>query len=184
MLTEGKTRGGMSPKNVSEPSIKPLTPPAPVPKCNCDRDSNGTLQCPVHSKKPVMSERERQWIEFSERVLKHLREYTVPQYGDVGEDEITNYTVKDCVKQVEKYAKRYGSQSREGQQELDFIKIAHYAQCSWDKFIHKKEHFDEEYEIVVYDNILTNHDIRVFEYIGMFVEGEKQKYVYKRNIKL
>lgn len=80
------------------------------------------------------SEREKQWIEFSERVRKHLRDYTVPQYGDVGEDEITNYTIEDCVNQVSKYAKRYGSQSRDGQQELDFVKIAHYCQCAWEKY--------------------------------------------------
>lgn len=120
--------------------------------CNCHKDSNGTLQCPEHSKRsyfdytgeeimehingspPSMSEREKQWLEFSERVEKHLREYTVPQYGDVGEDLITGYNVNDCVEQVTKYTKRYGSQSREGQQELDFVKMAHYIQCAWEKY--------------------------------------------------
>ena len=81
-----------------------------------------------------MSERERQWLEFSEKVATHLREYTVPQYGDVGEDAITDYTAQDCIKQVEKYAKRFGSQSRQGQQNLDFLKIAHYVQCADEKY--------------------------------------------------
>lgn len=81
-----------------------------------------------------MSERERQWLEFSDAIAKHLREYTVPQYGDVGEDEITDYSVEDCVQQISKYAKRYGSNSREGQQHLDFMKMAHYAQCAWEKY--------------------------------------------------
>lgn len=81
-----------------------------------------------------MSERERQWLEFSDAIAKHLREYTVPQYGDVGEDEITGYSVEDCVTQISKYAKRYGSNSRQGQQELDFMKMAHYAQCAWEKY--------------------------------------------------
>lgn len=105
--------------------------------CNCDTDSNGTKVCPVCTCTPPMSEREKQWLEFSERVAKHLREYTVPQYGDVGEDEITNYTDKTCVEQVCKYGKRFGSQSREGQQELDFVKMAHYTQCAWEKYLNK-----------------------------------------------
>jgi len=63
-----------------------------------------------------------------------LREYTVPQYGDVGQDEITNYTADDCVKHLQRYAKRFGTQSRQGQQHLDFMKIAHYAQCAWEKY--------------------------------------------------
>jgi hypothetical protein len=81
-----------------------------------------------------MTKREQQWKEFSDAIAKHLREYTVPQYGDVGEDEISKYSVEDCVKQVEKYAKRYGSNARQGQQELDFMKMAHYAQCAWEKY--------------------------------------------------
>jgi len=81
-----------------------------------------------------MSEREQQWWTFAYEVANHLRDYTVPQYGDVGEDAITDYSTQDCVTQVEKYAKRFGTQSREGQQELDFLKIAHYVQCAWEKY--------------------------------------------------
>jgi len=84
-----------------------------------------------------MSEREQQWWRFAEEVATHLREYTVPQYGDVGEDEITNYTSKDCVEHIKRYVKRHGSQSREGQQVLDFLKIAHYAQCASEKHINR-----------------------------------------------
>jgi hypothetical protein len=81
-----------------------------------------------------MSVREFQWREFSEAIAKHLREYTVPQYGDVGDDEITNYSAEDCVKHLQRYAARFGTQSRQGQQHLDFMKIAHYAQCAWEKY--------------------------------------------------
>jgi len=92
-----------------------------------------------------MSEREKQWHEFAERVATHLREYTVPQYGDVGEDLITNYTARDCVEQISKYAKRFGSQSREGQQELDFVKIAHYTQCAWEKWNNMETEPESDY---------------------------------------
>lgn len=110
-LTEGKTRANV--KKQDGNSIRPIAPPPPM--------------------KP-MSKREQQWRDFSEAVASHLRDYTVPQYGDVGDDEITNYTVGDCVTHLSRYAKRYGTQSRAGQQKLDFMKIAHYAQCAWEKY--------------------------------------------------
>ncbi len=108
-LTEGKTKSRIKHQ---EPTTRPISPP------------------PI---RPKMSKREEQWKEFSDVVAEHMRNYTVPQYGDVGEDEITNYSVEDCVNHISRYSKRYGTQSREGQQELDFMKIAHYAQCAWDK---------------------------------------------------
>jgi len=147
--------------------------------CNCDRDSNETLQCFEHSKQLATSEREKQWLEFSERVAKHLREYTVPQYGDVGEDEITNYAVEDCVKQVEKYAKRYGSQSREGQQELDFVKMAHYTQCAWEKYEEPlTPHETGEYNLRVFYVKLDGKD--GFEYMGMAKDQNgKTIYIYR-----
>lgn len=92
----------------------------------------------INEKPKSISEREKQWQEFSDLVATHLREYTTPQYGDVGEDEITNYTVETCLEQVRKYCKRYDTQSRDGQQELDFIKMAHYTQCAWEKYNNKK----------------------------------------------
>jgi hypothetical protein len=130
-----------------------------------------------------MSEREKQWLKFSDRVVRHLREYTVPQYGDVGDDEITNYSVEDCVKQVEKYAKRYGSQSREGQQELDFIKIAHYVQCAWDKHENGEPKTQYGYELIGF-TIEVSKDLLEqdgLEFVGSFdVEGETN-YFYRRN---
>ena len=133
-LTEGKTMGSMCPKNVSVAALRPQSPPPSSVNPPPFTSGDGEL---VVSK--FMSEREKQWIEFSDRVAKHLREYTVPQYGDVGEDEITGYTIEDCVNQVSKYTKRYGSQSRDGQQELDFVKMAHYIQCAWEKYGNLKE---------------------------------------------
>ena len=107
--------------------------------CGCDRPEQPQ----------PMTERERQWKEFSDAVAEHLREYAVPQYGDVGEDEITGYSTEDCVTHLSRYAKRYGTQSRKGQQKLDFMKIAHYAQCAWEKY---NDNVDED------EYILTDMD--------------------------
>jgi hypothetical protein len=77
-----------------------------------------------------MSNRGKQWVAFSHHVLRHIEHYTVPQYGDEGDDLASNYTVEDCNKAIEKYLKRSGRNRREGQDQLDYIKIAHYAQMA------------------------------------------------------
>jgi hypothetical protein len=70
------------------------------------------------------------WVEFSGQVLNHIEVYTVPQYGDKGEDQATEYTVEDHIKQAQKYLSRFGRNSRPGQEMLDFRKAAHYIQMA------------------------------------------------------
>jgi len=74
-----------------------------------------------------MSNRGKQWLEFSDKVFRHIEKYVVPQYEDAPNDPVEEWTAGQCVKAIEKYTKRFGKNSREGQQELDFLKIAHYA---------------------------------------------------------
>jgi hypothetical protein len=74
-----------------------------------------------------VSNRGRQWLEFSEIVLKHIEEYTVPQYGDEPDDQIEDWTAKECVRAINKRCSRYGSNSRDNQELLDLKKIAHEA---------------------------------------------------------
>ena len=71
--------------------------------------------------------RATEWLNFQSLVFNHIETYCIPQYGDKGEDPCTNYTDIEFAKQIEKYIKRYGKNSREGQQQLDLLKIAHYA---------------------------------------------------------
>lgn len=73
------------------------------------------------------------WITFNTAVYDHIVNYVIPQYGDEGEDLATDYTVEDCMKQVEKYAKRFGRSSRPGESQRDLLKIAHYTQKAWSK---------------------------------------------------
>lgn len=111
-----------------------------------------------------MSLRSDDWKEFSDMVIKHLDEYTVPQYGDKDVDEIGKYSVHDCVQVIKKYANRYGTNAREGQQLLDFMKIAHYAQCAWEKekqIIPKQSFVFNTYADMVDDVQLEKH-IRKF----------------------
>lgn len=81
----------------------------------------------------ILSKRGFAWVLFAEEVLKHVNNYTVPQYGDAGEDQVTNYSVEDCIKQALKYLNRHGKNAREGQEKLDMLKAAHYIQLACEK---------------------------------------------------
>ena len=78
-------------------------------------------------------ERGDEWIEFSKKVLNHINDYTVPQYNDFPLDEITKFTPEECMSQIQRYVARFGKNARVGQDELDLIKIAHYACTIWSK---------------------------------------------------
>ena len=80
-----------------------------------------------------ISEKGKDWIKFSNDVAAHIETYVVPQYGDKHEDECKEYTSADCLQQIKKYAARHGKNSRPGQDKLDLIKIAHYAQMAAEK---------------------------------------------------
>ena len=81
-----------------------------------------------------MSTRGEEWSQFADEVLQHIEVYTVTQYGDKGEDQVTEYTVEDCLTQVKKYLARYGKNQRPGQEHLDFFKAAQYIQMAYNIF--------------------------------------------------
>ena len=80
-----------------------------------------------------MSLRGNDWTLFQTKVYEHIETYTVPQYGDKGDDEADSFTAEDCVKQIKRYTARHGRNSRDGQDKLDLLKIAHYAQLAYTK---------------------------------------------------
>ena len=82
--------------------------------------------------KTKTSNRGNDWNNFSEKVLDHIEKYTVPQYGDKGEDQCTEFTIQDFQTQLKKYTNRMGKNSRPGQDKLDLLKICHYAQMLHD----------------------------------------------------
>jgi hypothetical protein len=96
-----------------------------------------------------LSLRAKDWIEFSMKVLAHIESYTIPQYGDKGADQITNWTAEECLKAVKKRLDRFGRNSRDNQQELDFMKMAHEVQLAYDKYLESPEETDVcEWELV------------------------------------
>ena len=85
-----------------------------------------------------MSLKGEDWLDFSFTVASHIEHYAVPQYGDKGSDEVDEYTAEDCVKHIKRYIARHGKNSRPDQDELDMLKIAHYAQMTYTKLQEQK----------------------------------------------
>ena len=77
--------------------------------------------------------RGQQFEWFANQVIEHIETYTVPQYGDYPNDQVEEWTPELCIAQIGKYSARFGKNSREGQELLDLIKIAHYAQIAYSK---------------------------------------------------
>lgn len=84
-----------------------------------------------------LSERGKDWVAFSNEVLQHIEDYTVPQYKDKGEDQCTEFTTADFITQMKKYLNRVGRNARPGQDRLDMLKICHYAQMLADRLSDK-----------------------------------------------
>lgn len=84
----------------------------------------------IYTEKPV-SKRGQAWLKFASKVLQHIEEYTVPQYGDEGEDIATDYKVEDSLNGAKKYIARFGRNARDGEQFRDFLKAAHYIQMAF-----------------------------------------------------
>jgi hypothetical protein len=92
---------------------------------------------------PSPSRRSIEWTNFSAIVFSHIENYTVPQYGDKGHDQCSEFTEADFITQMKKYLNRYGKNSREGQQRLDLLKIAHYAGMLYTKLGEKEQELDK-----------------------------------------
>ena len=81
----------------------------------------------------MVSNRGEDWLEFAAKVLDHIEDYTVPQYGDRPNDYVETWTPEVCLLAMGKYIARFGTNQRKGQEKLDLLKIAHFAQLTYDK---------------------------------------------------
>ena len=66
------------------------------------------------------------WLKVSERVLRHIEDYTVPQYGDAPNDAIEGWSIEECFKQTERYLSRRNTSMRPKEKALDILKSIHY----------------------------------------------------------
>jgi predicted RNA-binding Zn-ribbon protein involved in translation (DUF1610 family) len=94
-----------------------------------------------------MSRRVDEWNKYSEIVSGHIKNYTIPQYGDMPDDMISTWSVDDCIKAIKRYCDR-SSVSRRGELESlrDLVKIGHYACIALNKkaALYKKEGLNTE----------------------------------------
>jgi len=81
----------------------------------------------------MTSKRGKDWVRFANEVAEHIEKYTVPQYGDEGNDIITDQTAQYCVDHAKRYLARFGRSSRPDNELLDLKKAAHYLQMAHDK---------------------------------------------------
>ena len=68
------------------------------------------------------------WRDFSLRVMEHIEDYTVPQYGDYPDDQMTDAEIAEIKGSLKRYVNRINSNAR-GQEEAlrDCLKIASYS---------------------------------------------------------
>jgi len=82
-----------------------------------------------------MSKRGELWQKFSQKVLTHINEYTVPQYGD-WPDQMSTYDIDTLINHIQRYVSRVKTNARGLETSiLDSIKIAHYASELHDRLI-------------------------------------------------
>ena len=75
------------------------------------------------------SYRELLWDIFSEQVVHHVGTYTVPQYGDFPDDQLSDFTEADIKTQIHRYVNRMDTNARGDIEAMrDLFKICHY--CS------------------------------------------------------
>ena len=80
-----------------------------------------------------------EWLEFACLVQEHVEGYTIPQYGDFPNDQVTAWSAQQCVDQVHKYCERFGRGRRGPEEELrDLLKMAHYACVAHAKLSERK----------------------------------------------
>jgi hypothetical protein len=91
--------------------------------------------------------RMKEWMDFSGITLQHIRNYTIPQFGDVPNDNLSTWSIEDCLKAINRYVTRNLNENRRGQREAmrDMVKIAHYACVIFWK-MYSKQKFDEAEE--------------------------------------
>ena len=70
-----------------------------------------------------------EWSNFSANVDHHIRNYTIPQYGDFPDDQCEqDFDECDIASNIKRYANRVGRGRRGIDEQLrDCLKMAHYA---------------------------------------------------------
>ena len=94
-----------------------------------------------------------QWREFADAVEAHIRDYTIPQYGDWPDDQMSTFSDDDIKTSIARYENRRGKGARGIAEEMrDCLKIAHYFQTLYTGH-GPRVHRWQEFAILVEANI-------------------------------
>jgi hypothetical protein len=75
-----------------------------------------------------LSKRGEQFVTFAAGVLVHIEDYTVPQYGDMPDDQASSFIKEEIAMNMKRYLNRINSNQRGKEEALrDCLKLAHYA---------------------------------------------------------
>jgi len=92
-----------------------------------------------------MSNRFRMWQDFAREVGDHIETYTIPQYGDYPDDQLSTWTLEDFATTIKRYSNRMGKNVRGLEEDKrDMLKISHYASCAWHKLNDTEKNYVKE----------------------------------------
>jgi hypothetical protein len=75
-----------------------------------------------------VSNRGGEWQSFANMVFVHIEGYTVPQYGDMPDDQASSFTPDEIAMNMKRYLNRVGTSQRGlAEAKRDCLKLAHYA---------------------------------------------------------
>ena len=92
-------------------------------------------------KSPVAkSNRGQHWLDVCLDVLDHIENYTVPQYGDYPNDQLTEWTDDEILSSMKRYLGRAGKGQRGSSEEVrDMLKLIHYASVRYARLAAKDQ---------------------------------------------
>ena len=83
-----------------------------------------------------LSERRKRFDEVAKKVGQFIEDYTIPRYGDEGEDRSTNMGAFECIEDIKKYTARIRAPERyAGERAEDMLKIMQLAAESYLKIL-------------------------------------------------
>lgn len=76
----------------------------------------------------IISVRAQRFQLVCDKCVEHIETYTVPQYGDYPNDQLTNMTLAEIRHDLQRYVNRMGRSSRGFEDSMrDMLKFMHYA---------------------------------------------------------
>jgi hypothetical protein len=112
------------------------------------------------------------WLKISQRVLDHIENYTIPQYGDAPDDAIEEWSIEECFKQPERYLARRNTSMRPKEKALDILKSIHYLSLALEK-IEKEGEKDVKSYTLNWEDLLS--DVLNARSHDIYIEGSKDE---------